>query len=206
MDSARRWTIGAGPAGMRGAPVFISTVMVCPSLSCSSLSGIPMFLGEHSQPGQRSAARRRRRDSTEREQHRAAEQRLKCGAAFRTPPHTHSPTCGGRAARQRTWACACPPGFGCAGAGRRGGSGQRRAKAHAGSFGSAEEGEFLGAEWRGECWRAHPLIAPLPVAILGTPSVHGGGALRLEKCTFEAQAPLPGASFRRAQPLSCRLL
>ena len=88
-----------------------------------------------------------------------------------------------------------PPGFGCAGAGRRGGSGQRRAKAHAGSFGSAEEGEFLGAEWRGECWRAHPLIAPLPVAILGTPSVHGGGALRLEKCTFEAQAPLSGASF-----------
>ena len=92
-----------------------------------------------------------------------------------------------------------PPGFGCAGAGRRGGSGQRRAKAHAGSFGSAEEGEFLGAEWRGECWRAHPLIAPLPVAILGTPSVHGGGALRLEKCTFEAQAPLPGASFAAAQ-------
>ena len=179
---------------MRGAPVFISTVMVCPSLSCSSLSGIPMFLDEHSQPGQRlgasAAARMARRENMERRSSGSNAER-----PFE-PAHARFPACSGRAARQRVRACAWPPALAVRGRGAAGAAGAAGSKAHGAS--APPKASSLGRR-REECWRAHPLIAPLPVAILGTPSVHGGGALRLEKCTFEAQAPLPGASCAAAQ-------
>ena len=184
---------------MRGAPVFISTVMVCPSLSCSSLSGIPMFLGEHSQPGQRSAARRRRRDSTEREQHRAAEQRLKCGAAFRTPPHTHSPTCGGRAARQRTWACACPPALAVRGRGAAGAAASGEQKRMPGASAPPKKASSLGRSGGESAGVLTRSSRRSPSPSWARPPCTEGGLYAWKKCTFEAQAPLSGASFAAAQ-------
>ena len=180
MESARRWTIG-GHAGVRGAPVFISTVMVCPSLSCSSLSGIPMFLDEHSQPGQWSAARRRRRMARRENM----ERRSSGSNAERPfePAHARLPACSGRAARQRARACTWPPALAVRGRGAAGAAG-----AAAGAKRMELRLRRRRVPWGGVAGRVlacSPAHRATPRRHLGhAPSVHGGGALALEKCTF----------------------